>query len=447
MKKNRLTINLILIFVLAFFAINLCYPTYFNKGVDSLNSKFNLNLPHFWEKPFVLGLDLQGGTHLLYQADLSNIEESGREDAMSGLRDVIERRVNFFGVSEPLVQVQGDRLVVELAGVFDVSEAIDMIGETPFLIFREPKDNYDQILANNQVVYENATGTYEDPFQDTELTGQYLERAELTFDQTTYEPTVSLQFDNEGAELFKEITSRNIGKPVGIYIDNQAISIPTVDETISGGKAVISGTFTVEKAKELVVNLNAGALPVPITLISQQTVGPTLGSISLQQSLKAGIYGLLAVMIFMIIFYRLPGLLASLALAIYAAIFLTIFKLIPVTLTLAGIGGAVLSIGMAVDANVLIFSRFREELKSGKEFREALSEGFRRAWPAIRDGNITTLIVSFILFCLGTSFIKGFALTLSIGVLISMFSALVVTRNFMEIFVGTKLSKIKFLWK
>jgi protein-export membrane protein SecD len=322
-----------------------------------------------------------------------------------------------------------------------------MIGETPFLIFREPKENYDQILINNQAVYENATGTYEDPFQDTELTGQYLERAELTFDQTTYEPTVSLQFDDEGAKLFEEITSRNVGKPVGIYIDNQAISVPTVDETISGGKAVISGTFTVEEAKELVVNLNAGALPVPITLISQQTVGPTLGSISLQQSLKAGIYGLLAVMIFMILFYRLPGLLASLALAIYAAIFLTIFKIIPVTLTLAGIGGAILSIGMAVDANVLIFSRFREELKTDKDFKQALSEGFRRAWPAIRDGNITTLIVSFILFSLGTSFIKGFALTLSIGVLISMFSALVVTRNFMEIFAGTRLSKIKFLWR
>ncbi|MFH1037017.1 MAG: protein translocase subunit SecD, partial [Patescibacteria group bacterium] len=272
MQKKKIYINVILIFFLAFFTVNLCYPKYFDQGIDFLNSKLGLQLPYFWERPFVLGLDLRGGAHLLYQADLSNVTETDKSDAMEGLRDVIERRINYFGVSEPLVQVQGERLVVELAGVLDVSEAIKMIGQTPFLEFREPKANYEEIIANNQQVVESATGTLEDPFQTTELTGKYLKRAELSFDQTTYEPTVSLQFNEEGAKIFEEMTARNVGKPLAIYIDNQPISIPTVSEPISGGNALISGRFTIEEAKKLVTNLNAGALPVPITLISEQAV-------------------------------------------------------------------------------------------------------------------------------------------------------------------------------
>jgi len=256
-----------------------------------------------------------------------------------------------------------------------------------------------------------------------------------------------LEFNDEGAKIFEELTEKNVGKILAIYIDGIPISTPVVQEKISGGKAQITGQFTIDEAKNLARNLSAGALPAPITLISQQTVGPILGKISLEQSLKAGIFGFLSILLFMILFYRLPGILASLALGIYVALILSLFKIIPVTLTLAGIGGFILSIGMAVDANILIFSRMREELSSGKSFSVALEEGFRRAWPAIRDGNLTTLIVAAILFGFGTSFVKGFALTLSLGILISMFSAIFITRNFLNIFIGTKLEKINWLWR
>ena len=434
MRKNKVYITILVIFVLAFLAGNLDYPKF-------------LNLKYFPEKPFKLGLDLQGGTHLIYQADLSGLAEDNYDSSMQGLRDVIERRVNLFGVEEPVVQVQDQRLIVELAGIKDPNQAIAIIGQTPYLEFREQKENYQEIIEKNQKIAESGEGEMEDPFQATVLTGQYLEKAELGFDQTTYQSLVSLQFDDEGAKIFEELTEKNIGKPLAIYIDGVPISVPTVQDRISGGKAQITGSFTIDEAKTLARNLNAGALPVPIALISQQSVGPTLGKISLEQSLKAGIWGLLAVAVFMVLFYRLPGFFASLALVIYVGLVLALFKLIPVTLTLAGIGGFILSIGMAVDANVLIFSRMREELKEGKSFPLAVEEGFRRAWPAIRDGNLTTLIVAVILFGFGTSFVKGFALTLSIGVLISMFSAIFITKNFLRVFVGTKLEKVKILWQ
>ena len=433
MSKRRTYLIIVFIFLLAFLAGNFIFPEF-------------LKLPYFPERDFELGLDLQGGIHLLYQADLSGIEEKDKSGAMAGLRDVMERRVDLFGVREPIVQIQGERLIIELAGIIDPAEAIRQIGQTPFLEFKEQRENYQEILEKNREVIETGEGQIEDPFQSTPLTGKYLKRAELGFDQTTYQALVQLLFDDEGAKIFEELTTRNVGKQLAIYIDQILISAPVVQEKISGGKAQISGQFTVEEAKELARNLNAGALPVPITLISQQSVGPTLGKISLEQSLKAGFLGFLAIIIFMILFYRLPGILAGLALAIYVVLVLSVFKLIPVTLTLAGIGGFILSIGMAIDANVLIFSRMREELRSGKNFAQSLEEGFNRAWPAIRDGNLTTLIVAFILFGFGTSFIKGFATTLSLGILISMFSAIFITRNFLKCFVATKLAKIKLLW-
>jgi len=433
MSKRRTYLIIVFIFLLAFLAGNFIFPAF-------------LKLPYLPERDFKLGLDLQGGIHLLYQADLSGIEEKDKSGAMAGLRDVMERRVDLFGVREPIVQIQGERLIIELAGIIDPAEAIRQIGQTPFLEFKEQRENYQEILEKNREVIETGEGQIEDPFQSTPLTGKYLKRAELGFDQTTYQALVQLLFDDEGAKIFEDLTSRNVGKPLAIYIDQILISAPVVQEKISGGKAQISGQFTVEEAKELARNLNAGALPVPITLISQQSVGPTLGKISLEQSLKAGFLGFLAIIIFMILFYRLPGILAGLALAIYVVLVLSVFKLIPVTLTLAGIGGFILSIGMAIDANVLIFSRMREELRSGKNFAQSLEEGFNRAWPAIRDGNLTTLIVAFILFGFGTSFIKGFATTLSLGILISMFSAIFITRNFLKCFVATKLAKIKLLW-
>ncbi len=442
MSKKKVYITLALIFILAFFAGNFAYPQF-------------LNLPNFPEIPFKLGLDLQGGTHLVYEADLSNIEKENYGSSMQGLRDVIERRVNLFGVQEPIVQTQEThgqyRLIVELAGVKDPAVAIEQIGLTPYLEFKEQKENYQEIVQKNKEIIESGEEgqleELEEPFQSTLLTGKYLEKSEINFDQTTMKPMVLLQFNEEGAQLFGVLTEKNIGKFLPIYIDGILISAPTVQEKISGGKAQITGSFTVEEAQVLSRNLNAGALPVPINLISQQSVGPTLGAISLEESLKAGMVGFLAIILFIIVFYRLPGVLASLALIIYIGLILSLFKLVPVTLTLAGIGGFILSIGMAIDANILIFSRLREELRAGKDFYQAVEEGFERAWSSIRDGNLTTLIVAAILFSFGTSFIKGFALTLSLGILISMFSAIFITKNFLRCFINTKLEKIKWLWR
>jgi len=460
MTRKQTNVNLLVIVILAFLGLNFAYPKYLNQGIDY----FQLGLPHFPEVSFKLGLDLQGGSHLVYEADLSKIEAEERNEAMQGLRDVIERRVNLFGVGEPMVriqeQVEHKRLVVELPGVKNIEEAIGAIGKTPYLEFKEerPEEERDEILAK----YEQFEGKSfeevqeipdwqlilkEDPyFKSTKLTGQYLKKAELGFDQTTFEPEVFLEFNEEGKDIFKELTSLNVGKHLAIYIDESLISAPVVKEAITDGKARITGRFTIEEAKSLARNLNAGALPVPIKLISQKTVGPVLGKISLEKSLKAGLIGFLMVILFMIGFYRGPGILSSLALMIYAGIILSLFKLIPVTLTLAGIGGVVLSVGMAVDANVLIFERMREERRAGRSFQRAVEIGFSRAWPSIRDGNLTTLLVALIMFFCGSSFIKGFAVTLSLGVLVSMFSAVFVTRTFLRSFIGTRLEKIKFLW-
>ena len=385
--------------------------------------------------PFRFGLDLQGGVSLVYQADLSKISSQDYDEVMAGLRDVIERRVNLFGVTEPVVQTEGrgeeGRLIVELAGIKDPNQAIQIIGQTPFLQFRETKENYQQAAEQN-----------EDPFQNTELTGKYLKKAQVGFDSVTNAPLIQLEFNDEGAKLFEEITARNVGKPLAIFLDYQLLQAPVVQEVISSGQAQISGSFTPQKARELVRALNAGALPVPITLISQQSVGPTLGQVSLEQSLRAGVAGFGFVILYMLIFYRLPGLVASLALLWYIAVVLAVFKLIPITLSLAGIGGFILSIGMAVDANILVFARMKEELRSQKSFTAALEQGFSRAWPSIRDGNGTTLLVAFILFQFGSSFVKGFAVALSIGIIVSMISALMVTRVLLRLLRGTILERI-----
>lgn len=445
MTKTQVYIIVVAIFVLAFLAGNFAYPQFLNLGF----------IPNI---PYKLGLDLQGGIHLVYEADLSGVAQGDRTQAMEGLRDVIERRVNVFGVREPVVQVQGERLVVELAGIIEPSEAIRLIGQTPFLEFREqrPQEELEKIQEKQKELegksreeiekVENWQLAFEDPFLPTPLTGRYFKKAEVVFDQFS-KPSISLQFDDEGSKIFEELTSRNVGKPLAIYIDQALVSAPVVQETISGGKAQITGKFTIQQAQELARNLNAGALPVPITLLSQQSVGPTLGKISLEKSLRAGIFGFLAVVLFMVIFYRLPGVLASVSLIIYIVLVLALFKLVSVTLTLAGIAGLLLSIGMAVDANVLIFSRMKEELKSGNTFSVSLKEGFRRAWPSIRDGNLTTLLVALILFAFGTSFVKGFALTLFLGIIVSMFSAIFITNNFLKIFEGTRLENIKWLWR
>ncbi len=456
--------NLIIIGVLVFITVNFIFPKYINQGIDFLNSNLKIvKVPSFPDRPFKLGLDLKGGSHLVYEADLSQIKSENKSEAMQGLKDVIERRVNLFGVSEPVVAVQktGEsyRLVVDLPGIKDVEKAIEMIGKTPFLEFKQerPQTETDSILAMQQRIEGKTPEEYqqipnwqlglEDPyFTSTPLTGQYLKKAEVGFSQTGFEPEVLLEFNDDGAKIFKDITAANVGKRIAIYIDNKLISAPKVNEEIPDGKARITGDFTQKEAQELVRNLNAGALPVPIKLVSQTTIEPTLGSVSLAKSLTAGFYGFLAVAVFMLLIYRFPGFIAAVALIIYGCVVLSLFKLIPVTLTLAGIGGAILSVGMAVDANVLIFARIKEERKAGENFARALEIGFSRAWPSIRDSNVTTLLVAVIMFGFGTSFVKGFALTLSLGVLLSMFSAIFITKNFLKVFSGTRLEKVKWLW-
>lgn len=435
----------ILIIVAAIFLAFFVYPNGFDKLVGGINKGF----AGFPTVPFRLGLDLKGGVELLYEADLKDIKTDDVGRAMDGLRTVIENRINIFGVREAEIKIIGDdRLSVEIPGIKDPNEAVKEIGKTPYLVFMEPKANYQEILDKNlKAMQANDLTGIENPFQPTDLTGRFLERANMDFHPQTSEPIVSLKFNDEGAKLFEAITEKNIGKPVGIFIDNEMISAPTVQEKIAGGSAQITGKFTNKEAKDLANNLNAGALPVPITLISQKSVGATLGQASVDSSLKAGAIGFLAVALFMILFYRFPGLIASLALTTYGIIMLSLFKIVPVTMTLAGIGGFILSIGMAVDVHVLIFSRTREELKEGKEILPAVENGFSRAWPAVRDGHLTALIVALILFLFGTSFVKGFATTLLIGVILSLFTGMVVTRIFMLALVGTRLNKFKGIWK
>ena len=398
-------------------------PSFFNSAAEKAGLS-PIKLPEFLTKPYRFGLDIQGGTHLVYKADLSNISTPEYANSMEAVRDVIERRVNLFGVAEPVVQVEQSgkewKLIVELAGVKDIRAAIQLIGETPYLEFKEElgEKERESILEGG------------DPyFKSTKLTGRFVKKANLDFDQTTFTPLISLELTDEGAKIFEELTRRNVGKMLAIYLDGTPISTPVVREEITGGKAQISGNFTPASAKELVGRLNAGALPVPISLIAQQSVGASLGEESLLLSIRAGLIGFLFVAIFMLVWYRLPGLLAVASLLLYVALVLAIFKLIPVTLTVAGIAGFILSIGMAVDANILIFERMKEELRGGKRLEEAIQEGFGRAWTSIRDSNVSSLITSGILYWIGTSVVQGFALTLSIGILISMFSAISVTRT------------------
>ncbi len=675
-QRNRETINprtkiriyLLLIAIVAVLGGFLAYPQAYDKGVDFLNNKLGLQLGHYYNMPFHLGLDLQGGTQLIYQADMSKVPVADRNDSLEGTRDVIERRVNAFGVAEPLIQTtkQGNnfRILVELAGVSDVKEAIKMIGETPLLEFKEEytgptvitdeqkkemedynaaaksrakeilnqatddpskfsdlakeksedansKDNggdigyleeggiyndiynkikslekdevYDGLIENGDgfnivkrgetkmetkvkanhllICYKGAAScdketskedarkkieelkaqatpenfvdlvkanstepgadtrggdlgffghdmmvkefedaafsmkvgeisgvvetqfgfhliyksdekevpTYQafrilvaqktesdyvsqDKYVNTELTGKHLKKASVTFDPSSNAPQISLEFNDEGAKLFETITERNVGKSLGIFLDGKAIVdangdgtisdgevyAPNVNEKITGGKAVITGRTSLEEAKLLARRLNSGALPVPIELISQQTVGATLGQEFINKSLSAAILAFILIAIFMVGFYRLPGLISIIALVIYTIVNVIIFKSIPVTLSLAGIAGFVLSVGMAVDANVLIFERMKEELGLGKPLGSAAEEGFKRAWTSIRDGNFTTLLSCFFLYWFGTSMIKGFALTLFIGVLISMLSAITITRIFLITTIGWK---------
>lgn len=398
---------------------------------------------------FRFGLDLKGGSHLVYQADVSGLDRREVESSMSALREVIERRVNIFGVSEPLVQIErgfnleDERLIVELPGITDLEEATKLIGRTPLLEFKlmsddDPAFNVDEegtLLMDAQEL-----------FIETGLTGRLLERARLEFDQTTGASYVSISFNREGRDLFAEITKNNVGRVLAIFLDGQPISAPVIREEIRDGNAQISGSFTPTEARDLVRDLNFGALPVPIELISTQSVGASLGEKIREDGVKAGIIGFFLVSVFLIFWYRLPGFLSVLALCLYILIVLFLFKLIPVTLTAAGIAGFILSLGMAVDANVLIFERIKEELKNGRNNRDAVNEGFKRAWFSIRDSNISSLITAVILFFIATSLVKGFALIFGLGVLVSMLSAILITRTFLLAIVSEN-QKFSFLFK
>ncbi len=500
-----------------------------------------------------LGLDLQGGIHLEYKADTSKIDSAKIDSAMQGVQDAAERRVNAFGVAEPVIYTTKSgndrRLIIELAGVRDINEAKKMIGNMPFLEFKEegpvdtskdiPQDMLDKLNAQAKQKAEDllkkalaggdfaqlAKDNSEDPgskdkggeydfvkkgqfvpeyedvifklkdgeinpelvetqfgwhiikrleirgegddqefksahiliakksnpepqptFVSTGLTGKNLKNASVGFDnQGLSNPKIDLEFDSEGADMFAEITKRNIGKPLPVFLDGQILTSPTIQAEITGGKAEITGTFTTEEANDLVKRLNEGALPVPINLISQESVDASLGGVSLAMSLKAGLIGLGLVVIFMLAYYRFLGLIASLALLIYTGLMISLFKLSgltpwQITLTLPGIAGFILSIGMAVDANILIFERTKEEIRRGRSILGALDEGFKRAWTSIRDGNFSSIITAFILIELGTGFVKGFAVTLIVGVLLSMFTAVTISRTLLKFILGEWIS-------
>ncbi len=519
MRRSRLWLTFGLIIGLALLAGYIDWPNAPTTPFPPFNRNF----------PIRLGLDIQGGSSLVYQADMSKIPSADRDSALQGVRDVIERRVNAFGVSEPVVQTNhggGEyRVLVELAGIKDINQAIKQIGETPLLEFRiaaglpdaEAKQKAEDLLKQIQqgadfgeiakansddpgsavkggdlgfadpssyvtefgdalkklkdgeitsapvksqfgyhIIKRIATKTVDQDgkpveqieaahilvatsdsaqqtgnFVPTKLSGQQLKRADVVFDPTAGTPQVQLTFNSEGAKLFEQLTTDHVGEVLGIYLDGQPISLPRVNGPITGGTAIITGDFSLQEAKDLARRLNAGALPVPITLVSQQNIGASLGQAAVERSFAAGLIGLALVAVFMILYYRLPGVVAVLALGVYTLLVLAIFKVWPVTLTLAGIAGFILSIGMAVDANILVFERTKEELRAGRPLLSAIDEGFRRAWPSIRDSNISSLITSAILIWFGSSLIKGFAVTLSIGILLSMFSALTVTRTFM----------------
>jgi len=540
--KRKLLTKFILILVLALTVGLISYPQTVAKipRFYAVLNKLKINL----------GLDLQGGIHLEYKADTSQLSGVQVDPAMQSLQDVIERRVNAFGVAEPTIYTTKSgnerRLVVELAGVKDVNQAKALIQETPFLEFKTegpppqqiPQDVLDQLNAQAKQKAEDllkqalagadftqlAKDSSEDPgskdnggdlgfvkqgtfvpefdkvlfdpsFKDgtvwpqlvesqfgwhiikkieergsgadleihsahiliakhtqpadqgpnyvsTGLNGKNLQSATVEFaNQGVSEPQIALKFDADGTKLFDQITKDNVGKPLAIFLDGQLVEAPTVQTEISNGQAVITGSFTIDQANQVAKNLNAGALPVPISLISQESVDASLGSVSLQKSLMAGIIGLLLVIVFMIAYYRFLGVVASLALLIYTGMMISIIKLsgltaFQITLTLPGIAGFILSIGMAVDANILIFERTKEEIRRGRNIFGALDEGFKRAWTSIRDGNVSSMITSVILIEVGTGFVKGFAYTLMIGVVLSMFTAVVISRNLLKFLVG-----------
>jgi preprotein translocase subunit SecD len=405
----------------------------------------------FGRDEFKLGLDLKGGSHLVYSIDLTKKDPAQTDaDVIEGVKNKIERRVNAYGVTEPIVQTirneRGSFVLVQLPGVKDIDEAIKLIGQTAELDFREIVLDAEGNPAldeegNTQWVKATALGSDD---QQRELTGKYLKpNAQVVLTPQTNEPEVAFEWNSEGAILFEQITQRNLEKPLGIFLDDQLISAPTVQAVIKE-RGVITG-LNLDEARTLAIQLNSGSLDVPLTVVERRDVGATLGEDSLRKSLMAGIIGAAMVIIFMIAYYRFSGFVACLALVVFVVLNLAIFKLLPVVLTLPGIAGFVVSIGMGVDGNVLVAERLKEELRRGRTLGAAIEEGFRQSWSAILDANVTVFIACAVLYWLGNTFgnflVIGFATTLFIGTALSMFTQVVVTRTFMRTFVGLGVAK------
>jgi preprotein translocase subunit SecD len=373
----------------------------------------------FYAKPVAFsirqGLDLQGGTHVVLQA-VDTPDAKVDDDALNRVVKIIERRVNELGLTEPTIQRQGkDRIIVELPGVKDPDKAIAMLGRTALLEFRD------------------VTGK-------TVLTGKDLKNSKAHVGQNN-QAVVGLEFNEDGAKKFAALTAQNIGKPISILLDGDVLTSPVVQEVITGGNAQISGSRNVEEAEHLAILLRSGSLPVKVEVMETRTVGPTLGQDSKDMSVKAFGIGTISVFVFMVLFYRMSGLVADIALLLYIMLVLLAMKYLNATLTLPGIAGIILSIGMAVDANVLIFERFKEEIRKGKTLRSAMEAGFNKAFTTIFDSNITTIMAAVVLFYLGTGPIRGFAITLALGVVLSMFSAITITRELLRFLIGSNLIK------
>lgn len=442
---------LILIVIIIGFAVYIDLPNTPGIHIGGFNKDFETRL----------GLDLVGGVQALLEADVS-AETVVASESMRAATNIVENRVNGLGVSEAVVQQAGDRrIVVELPGETDPERALETLQQTgllEFVDFSTLSDAEVMALENNatiktdfglaEVITDTSTITSTDsvtatnaisPTFHTVMTGADLKNVFVDTNPQMGTFQIGFELTSEGAKIFRDYTSEHVGDILAIVLDKQIISAPRIQSAITDGKGVISGDFTAESANDLVVQLRYGSLPIPLKVVEIRTVGPTLGQDSLTKSLRAGMIGFTIVMLFMALYYRLPGILADLAIIIFALITFAIFRFIPVTMTLAGIAGFLLSTGSALDANILIFERMKEEFRAGKTLRQAIDLGWTRAWPSIRDSNIATLITSSILFWFGSTFgatiVKGFSLTLALGVMVSVFTALVVTRVLMELLI------------
>lgn len=455
MFRNPRTVFLLLLILTGFLVIIDLperYRVKFTVGPVTVDREINppvINIPRLrLYKPIVthLGLDLSGGTHVVLEADMGGIEVQDRESALASAKEVVERRVNFFGLSEPVVQtaVARDtyRIIVELPGVTNVDQAVELIGQTAQLEFREFTDLQEATAASTAAELYASTKT-------TGITGKDLKRAAVSFSTTTGEPEVAIEFTQDGAGKFAEATKRLVGKPLPMFLDTMLLSAPVVREEIGGGQSVISGGFTQDEAKTLALQLNAGALPVPVHVIEKRVIGATLGAESVTKSIRAGVVGLVVVAGFMIANYGFLGLLSVFGLMLYGLISFALIRLIPITLTLPGIAGLILSIGMAVDSNILIFERYKEELRDGKPSGISMELAFGKAWDSIRDANVTTLLTCLILYNPGnwdflpsSGMVRGFAVTLFMGVIVSLFTGIVVTRTFIRVLYRRKKEKL-----